>query len=135
MFLAFGMVCAILRARLSGKGQVVDSAMVDGTAVLCTSMFGRLAEGTFEEGRGASSSNGATHYYDAYECSDGEFISIASLEPQFYAELCERLELEPDDFSHQMDPALWPGQKEKLRAIFLTNCKNHRRDRNCRMPL
>lgn len=124
MFLAFGMVCAILNARISGRGQVVDSAMVDGTAALCTSMFGRLAEGTFEEGRGKSSSNGATHYYDAYECADGEFISIASLEPQFYAELCGRLELDEADFGVQMDPAQWPEQNEKLAAIFRSKTRD-----------
>lgn len=124
MFLAFGMVCAILRARESGQGQVVDSAMVDGTAVLCTSMFGRLAEGTFEEGRGASSSNGATHYYDAYECADGEYISIASLEPQFYAELCDLLDLDATYFGEQLDPARWPDQKERLQAIFITKTRD-----------
>jgi alpha-methylacyl-CoA racemase len=124
MFLAFGMVCAILNARMSGHGQVVDSAMVDGTAVLCTSMFGRLAEGTFEEGRGKNSSNGAAHFYDAYECADGEFVSIASLEPQFYAELCDLLELNDVDFGVQMEPERWPEQKEKLAVIFRSKTRD-----------
>lgn len=124
MFLAYGMVCGILRARISGEGQVVDSAMVDGTAVLSTSMFGRLAEGTMEEGRAASSSNGASHYYNAYECADGEYISIASLEPQFYAELRELLSLSDDDFGEQMNPARWDEQHAKLQAIFKTRTRD-----------
>jgi alpha-methylacyl-CoA racemase len=124
MFLAFGMVCALLRARATGEGQVVDSAMVDGTAVLCTSMFGRLAEGTFAEGRGASQSNGASHFYDAYECSDGEFISIAALEPQFYAELCQLLDLDESTFGVQHDPDRWPEQKDRLQAIFMTRTRD-----------
>ncbi|MEM7251703.1 MAG: CaiB/BaiF CoA-transferase family protein [Pseudomonadota bacterium] len=124
MLLAFGMVSAMLSARATGRGQVVDAAMVDGTAILCASMFGRLAEGTFVEGRGASQSNGATHFYDVYECADGEYISIASLEPQFYAELCERLALDPEQFGVQMDPEKWPEQKVALQSVFKTKTRD-----------
>ena len=124
MFLAFGMVCALLRARESGRGQVVDSAMVDGTAVLSTSMFGRIAEGTMAEGRGTTATNGGTHFYNVYECADGEFISIASIEPQFYAELCEHLNLAEEDFSQQLDPARWDEQEAKLAALFATKTRD-----------
>lgn len=124
MFLAFGMVCGILRARVSGVGQVVDAAMVDGASVLSTAMFGRLAEGKLAEGRGASQLNGASHYYDAYECADGEYISIASIEPQFYAELRALLDLGEEEFGEQMNPELWPQQKERIKAIFLTKTRH-----------
>lgn len=119
MLLAFGMVSAILKAKLSGQGQVVDAAMVDGAAILSTSFFGQLAQGKLREGRGNHPLNGACHYYDAYECADGEYISIASVEPQFYAELKQRLELDDDEFGVQMDPKSWPQQKARLTEIFL----------------
>ena len=123
MFLAFGMVCAMLSARQSGRGQVVDSAMVDGAAVLCTSFFGQLAAGKLREGRGSGIINGGSHFYDAFECADGEFVSIASIEPQFYAELCEHLELDTADFGEQMNPHRWPEQREKIATIFKTRSR------------
>ncbi|MGB5098417.1 MAG: CaiB/BaiF CoA-transferase family protein [Porticoccaceae bacterium] len=124
MLLAFGMVSAILKAKTSGAGQVVDAAMVDGAAILSTAFFGQLAEGKFREGRGNHPLNGASHYYDAYECADGEYISIASAEPQFYAELKELLELSEEEFGVQMDPKRWPDQKAKLGALFLTRTRD-----------
>jgi alpha-methylacyl-CoA racemase len=120
MLLAFGMVTGILQAKLSGKGQVVDAAMVDGASILSTSFFGQLAEGKLREGRGSHPLNGASHYYDAYECSDGEYISIASVEPQFYEELKELLGLSPEEFGEQMNPKIWAAQKAKIKALFLT---------------
>jgi len=118
MLLAFGMVSAILKAKLSGAGQVVDAAMVDGASLLSTAFFGQLAQGHFKEGRGRHPLNGASHYYDVYECADGEFISIASAEPQFYAELKQLLNLSEEEFGEQMNPQRWPEQKTKLAAIF-----------------
>ena len=123
MLLAFGMVSGILRARESGQGQVVDAAMVDGAAILCAPFFGQLASGQLREGRGQGIVNGGTHFYDAFECSDGEYVSIASIEPQFYAELCEHLELPEEDFGEQMSPSLWPKQREKIAAIFRTRTR------------
>lgn len=124
MLLAYGMVCGILQARVSGKGQVVDAAMVDGAAILSASFFGQLAEGRLREGRGTHPLNGASHYYDAYQCADGEYISIASAEPQFYAELKQRLGLSEDEFGVQMNPKLWPEQKAKISALFLTKTRD-----------
>tara|TARA_R110000787_G_scaffold19496_3_gene58399 strand:+ start:423 stop:1583 length:1161 start_codon:yes stop_codon:yes gene_type:complete len=124
MLLAFGMVSAILKAKMSGTGQVVDAAMVDGAAILSTSFFGQLAEGRLREGRGNHPLNGASHYYDAYACADGEYISIASAEPQFYAELKQLLKLSEADFGEQMNPKRWPDQKAKLGAIFLTKTRD-----------
>ncbi len=124
MLLAFGMVSAILKAKMSGTGQVVDAAMVDGAAILSTSFFGQLAEGRLREGRGNHPLNGASHYYDAYACADGEYISIASAEPQFYAELKQLLKLSEAEFGEQMNPKRWPDQKAKLGAIFLTKTRD-----------
>lgn len=124
MLLALGMVSAILKAKMSGTGQVVDAAMVDGAAILSTSFFGQLAEGRLREGRGNHPLNGASHYYDAYACADGEYISIASAEPQFYAELKQLLKLSEADFGEQMNPKRWPDQKAKLGAIFLTKTRD-----------
>ncbi len=124
MFLAFGMVCGILNARQTGAGQVVDSAMVDGAAVLCAAMYGQLASGRLEEGRETGVVNGATHFYDAFECADGEFVSIASIEPQFYAELCKRMGLDAEDFGEQMNSKLWPEQRAKIAALFRTKTRD-----------
>ncbi|MBV1876982.1 MAG: CoA transferase [Pseudomonadales bacterium] len=123
MFLALGMVSAILNARSTGKGQVVDAAMVDGASVLSTSFFGQMAAGKLHEGRGEHPLNGASHYYDAYECADGEYVSIASAEPQFYAELKQHLGLSEEEFGVQMDHTLWPNQKAKVKALFLTKTR------------
>jgi len=123
MFLAFGMVCGILHARASGKGQVVDAAMVDGAAVLCAAFFGQLAAGKLREGRGTGITNGGSHFYDAFECKDGEYVSVAAIEPQFYAELCRRMELDPRDFGKQMEPRLWPEQRKKIAALFRTRTR------------
>ena len=124
MFLAFGMVCGILSARQTGAGQVVDSAMVDGAAVLCAAMYGQLAAGRLEEGRETGVVNGGSHFYDAFECSDGEFVSIASIEPQFYAELCKLMGLEAEDFGEQMNPKRWPEQRAKIAALFRTKTRD-----------
>ncbi|MBV1932470.1 MAG: CoA transferase [Porticoccaceae bacterium] len=124
LLLAFGMVTAILKAKMSGTGQVVDAAMVDGASILSTSFFGQLAEGKLREGRGEHPLNGASHYYDAYECADGEYISIASVEPQFYAELKELLNLNEEDFGEQMNPKRWADQKTKIKTVFLSKTQD-----------
>ena len=88
MFLAFGVVCALLEAQKSGKGQVVDTAMVDGTAILMSMFWSMKANGMFDENnRGTNLLDSGAHFYDAYKCADGKYISLGSIEPQFYAEL------------------------------------------------
>ena len=124
MLLAFGLVSAMLSAKMTGKGQVVDAAMVDGASILSASFFGQLATGKLREGRGESVLTGASHYYDAYECSDGEYISIASIEPQFYAELIELLGLSKEEYGNQTDFNQWAGRKEKITALFLTKSRD-----------
>jgi len=120
MFLALGMVSGILNAQQTGLGQVIDAAMVDGASLLSASFFGQLAAGKLHEGRGQHPLNGASHYYDAYECADGEYISIASVEPQFYEQLKQLLGLTEEDFGEQSNYKLWPTQKLKIKALFLT---------------
>lgn len=122
MFLALGVVAAILEASGSGRGQVVDTAMVDGTAVLMTMFWSMKASGFFnEDARGTNLLDTGAHFYDVYECSDGRYISIGSIEPQFYAELMRLTGLEGDDqFGRQMDASQWPELKVRIAELFKT---------------
>jgi alpha-methylacyl-CoA racemase len=120
MFLAFGVVCALLEASRSGEGQVVDTAMVDGTATLMT-MFWTMSQTGMHDAsqRGVNLLDTGAHFYDVYECADGEYVSIGSIEPQFYAELMRLTGLADDtDFARQMDRERWPALKERLAAVF-----------------
>ncbi len=125
MFLALGVVAAILEAKQSGEGQVVDTAMVDGTAVLMSMFWAMSAIGAFDENaRGSNLLDTGAHFYDVYECADGEYISIGSIEPQFYAELLRLTGLEGDgQFSKQMDRAEWPELKRRISELFLTKSR------------
>jgi alpha-methylacyl-CoA racemase len=122
MFLALGVVAALLEAQTSGQGQVVDTAMVDGTAVLMTMFWSMQAAGIFDEqNRGTNLLDTGAHFYDVYECSDGRYISIGSIEPQFYAELMRLTGLEGDDqFARQMDATQWPELKVRIAELFKT---------------
>lgn len=124
MYLAFGMVCAILEARGSGQGQVVDAAMVDGAASLMTFFHGFRAMGIWNDERGTNMLDTGAHYYDVYECRDGLYVSLGSIEPQFYAELREKLGLHDEKWDQQMSRTLWPEFKEELRAIFKTKTRD-----------
>lgn len=129
MLLAFGLVCALLEAGRSGEGQVVDAAMVDGSASLMTMVWGFKAMGMWSDDRGTNLLDTATHFYDTYECSDGNFVSIGSIEPQFYAELLKHTNLEQvyadlgQPMPTQMDKAKWPEMKNHLAAIFATKTR------------
>jgi alpha-methylacyl-CoA racemase len=128
MMLAFGMVCALMSAQKSGKGQVVDCAMVDGSALLMAVFYNMLAQGVWHDERGANIIDTGSHFYDTYETRDGKFISLGALEPQFYAEFRQRVGLADDPaFDTQMDPALWPAQKARLTELF----KSMTRDQWC----
>lgn len=125
MMLAFGMVAALLEARASGKGQVVDCAMTDGSALLATMIWSLRATGRWNDRRGTNFLDTGAHYYDCYETLDGKFIAIAPVEPQFYAELLQRLGLGDEaDFRVQNDPARWPQLKEELEALFRTKTRS-----------
>ncbi|PLW83097.1 carnitine dehydratase [Kineobactrum sediminis] len=119
MLLVNGVLAALLEAANSGKGQVVDAAMVDGAAQLMWMFHGFHAIGAWDASqREANMLDGAAHFYDTYECADGEYISIGSIEPQFYALLMELAELPEAEFGNQHDQSRWPELTEKLATIF-----------------
>ncbi len=124
MFLAFGLVCALLEAQKSGRGQVVDAAMVDGAATLMAMFFTMRASGAFKTDRGTNLLDGGAHFYGTYETSDGRYISLGSIEPQFYALLVEKAGLDPERFSAQMDQSRWVEFKSELTAIFKTRTRD-----------
>jgi alpha-methylacyl-CoA racemase len=126
MFLAFGVVCALLEAQRSGQGQVVDAAMVDGVAVLMSMFWSFKSIGAFDEDhRGTNLLDTGAHFYDIYECADGGYISVGSIEPQFYAELLRLTGLEDDpEFAKQMDRSSWPQLKRRLAELFATKSRD-----------
>src|SRR5579884_726382 len=123
MLLAFGVVCALLEAANSGEGQVVDAAMVDGAAILMSFMHGFDSVGLWNQERGTNMLDSGAHYYDAYETSDGKYVSVGSIEPQFYAELLRLTGLDGEDLPGQNDRDHWPAMKERLAAIFRTKSR------------
>jgi len=126
LYLAFGMMCGIIEAMRSGKGQVVDTAMTDGSASLMAMFFGFKASGfpgMFSDEHGTNMLDGGAHFYDTYECSDGKWISIGSIEPQFYAILREKAELTGPEWDPQMDFTKWPELKKKMAEVFKTKSR------------
>ena len=128
MLLAFGMVCGMLEASRSGQGQVVDAAMVDGAALLASMIWGFGSAGLWGE-RGTNLLDGGAWYYGTYECSDGRYISLGSLEPQFYAEMVRITGLDADvdgkgPLPKPMDRASWPAMRERLAAVIATKSRD-----------
>lgn len=125
MMMAFGVVSAILNAKTTGKGQVVDCAMVDGAAILSAMTYSFLGNGVWKDERGVNMLDSGAHFYDTYETADGKWISIGSIEPQFYALLMQHSGLMDDpDFAPQMDQSRWPALKEKIAALFKTKTRD-----------
>ena len=124
MLLALGLVAALLESKESKKGQVVDAAMTDGSALLMTMIYSMQSSGMWKTTMGSNLLDGGSHFYDTYECKDGKFISIGSIEPQFYALLCQIAELDEKVFSKQMSRDLWPEQKEEIKKIFLKKTRD-----------
>ena len=118
LYLVVGVLAALLEAGRSGKGQVVDAAMCDGAASLMSMFFDMTAIGRWTEGRERNFLDGGAHFYGVYECACGNFISIGSIEPQFYALLRELAGLSDAAFEAQMDRKAWPGLKQKLIEVF-----------------
>jgi alpha-methylacyl-CoA racemase len=118
LYIVVGVLAALLEASKSGKGQVVDAAMCDGAASLMSMFFDMTAIGRWSEGREKNFLDGGAHFYGVYECACGHFISIGSIEPQFYALLREHAGLSDPAFDAQMDREAWPMLREKLTQIF-----------------
>ncbi|MBE9540550.1 MAG: CoA transferase [Proteobacteria bacterium] len=124
MFLVTGILAALYEVQRSGKGQVVDAAMTDGSAVLMA-MFNSLhAMGMWSPKRGVNLLDTGAHFYETYETRDGKYISIGSIEPQFYALLIEKAQLDSEIFGDQNNPAKWPDMKGKLTDIFKTKTRD-----------
>ena len=118
MLMAFGLTAAVLEARTSGLGQVVDAAMLDAAALTMNRFLGLWAEGKWSLERGANYLDGGAPFYDTYACSDGKWIAVGPLEPQFYAQLLDRLGLHDLDPAGQFDRSSWGAQKSRLAAAF-----------------
>jgi alpha-methylacyl-CoA racemase len=127
MLLAFGMVCALLEARKSEKGQVVDAAIVDGAATMMAMNCGLKASGLWSDRRGRNLLDGGAHFYDTYETKDRKYIAVGSIEPAFYNLLRQKAELTDPAFDDQMDQRNWPEMKNRLKEIF----KRKTRDQWC----
>jgi alpha-methylacyl-CoA racemase len=123
MMLAFGVVCALLEASRSGKGQVVDAAMTDGSALLMATTFGQHAAGRWTLERGANLLDGAAPFYTTYRCADGQWIAVGAIEPQFYRALLQRMGLNVADFEPQYDRAQWLLWKERFAQVFATRSR------------
>jgi len=123
MMLAFGIVCALLEARRSGRGQVVDAAMTDGSALLMAMFYGLKAGGEWTAARGANMLDGGAHFYGTYACADGKFIAIGAIEPQFYRKLLELSGIGDPSFDKQFDPSAWAALRARLAAVIATRSR------------
>ena len=124
MLLAFGVVAALVERATSGQGQVVDAAMVDGAALLMTMMHGFHQIGMWSDERGTNLLDTGAHFYDTYETADGKYVSVGSIEPQFYAELVRLAGLGGEELPGQMDRGQWPALRERLAKIFRTKTRD-----------
>tara|TARA_B100001564_G_scaffold137263_1_gene115249 strand:+ start:19206 stop:20339 length:1134 start_codon:yes stop_codon:yes gene_type:complete len=127
MLLALGVCAALNTANKEGKGQVIDAAMTEGSALLMSMMYGMLSSGIWTDSRDSNLLDGAAHFYGCYECKDGKFVSIGSIEPQFYALLREKMNIDEDIFDNQMDKTSWSALRENLEIRF----KEKTRDEWC----
>ena len=124
LYLVTGLLAAIISARTTGAGQVVDAAMVDGALSLMTPIYAMKAGGRLSDPRGENQLDSGSYYYEVYECSDGQYISIASIEAKFHAELLQRLEINPATMPKQLDRSKWPEVKDRLTALFKTRTRD-----------
>ncbi|HEY5289391.1 MAG TPA: CaiB/BaiF CoA-transferase family protein [Caulobacteraceae bacterium] len=124
LYLAFGLLAGVLHARSSGQGQVIDCSMSDGAASLMAMFYGMKAAGVWRGERRANLLDGGAYFYDTYQCADGGWVSIGSLEPQFYALLLEKTGITDPDFKSQMDREAWPAKRERLAAVFATKSRD-----------
>jgi alpha-methylacyl-CoA racemase len=123
LYLAFGLVCGILEARASGHGQVIDVAMIDGSASLMAANWGYRASGGFAEELGTNMLDTGAPYYEVYETADARFVAFGAIEPQFYAELLRGLGLDAEELPKQNEKSSWPMMKERFAAIVKTKTR------------
>jgi alpha-methylacyl-CoA racemase len=124
MLLAYGVVCGLFEAQRSGQGQVIDAAMVDGAASLMAMFSGFFASGLWRDERGVNLLDSGAHFYDSYETADGRWISVGSIEPQFYELLLKHTGIDEPAFSTQLDPETWPELSEKIASVFKTKTRD-----------
>ncbi|PVM86489.1 CaiB/BaiF CoA transferase family protein [Caulobacter endophyticus] len=124
LYLAFGLLAGVIHARESGQGQVIDCAMSDGAASLMAMFYGFKAMGMWREGRRSNLLDGGAHFYDTYRCADGKWVSIGSIEPQFYLLLLEKTGITDPHFQSQMSREDWPALREKLAAVIATRTRD-----------
>ncbi|RYG57432.1 MAG: CoA transferase, partial [Alphaproteobacteria bacterium] len=125
MFLAFGVVSALLEARGSGKGQVVDAAMVDGSLSLMAAVFGNWQAGHWDDRRRANLLDGGAHFYTTYETADGRAVAVGAIEARFYQALLKGLGLDAGALPPQHDRAMWPALRARIAQIFLGHTRDH----------
>jgi alpha-methylacyl-CoA racemase len=124
LYLAFGLLAGVIHARAAGQGQVIDCAMTDGAASLMSMFYGMAASGMWSEDRRANMLDGGAPFYDTYECADGGWISLGSIEPQFYALLLEKAGLTDPALKAQMNRSEWPDLKAKVAAAIRTKTRD-----------
>ncbi|MDR3507210.1 MAG: CaiB/BaiF CoA-transferase family protein [Caulobacteraceae bacterium] len=124
LYLAFGLLAGVIHARSSGQGQVIDCAMSDGAASLMAMFYGFKAAGMWSETRRSNLLDGGAHFYDTYQCSDGGWVSIGSIEPQFYALLLQKTGITDPEFQQQMNRDAWPSLSDKLAAVIRTRTRD-----------
>lgn len=118
MFLVSGVLAGIIQARTSGRGQVVDVAMTDGSALLMSMMYGMMAAGQWKDQRASNMLDGGAHFYGTYRCADDKWVAIGSIEPQFYALLVEKSGIGQIDMASQRDPLTWSDMRKRFEHIF-----------------
>lgn len=124
MLLAFGLACAVIEARTSGRGQVVDAAMIDSASLMTTMFAGMLAAGQWRDQRGVNLLDSGAPWYDSYLTQDGRYVAIGPLEPRFYAQLLERLGLDGAELPAQHDRARWPELRARLAAVLRSKTRD-----------
>ncbi|HEX3432383.1 MAG TPA: CaiB/BaiF CoA-transferase family protein [Rhizomicrobium sp.] len=124
LYLAFGVICGILQARHSGKGQVVDAAMIDGAASLMSVFYGMYAAGFWQDARGVNLLDSGAPFYDTYQTKDGKWVALGPLEPEFYGALLEKLGMADADSGTRLDRTRWPKEKERIAATIKTRTRD-----------
>ena len=124
LYLAYGLLAGVIHARATGRGQVIDCAMSDGAASLMAMFYGMKAAGGWADSRRSNLLDGGAHFYDTYKCSDGEWIALGSIEPQFYALLLEKTGINDPAFKAQMDRKQWPALHDQLAAVIASKTRD-----------